>query len=127
MNQRIIYKTNDGGIAVITPMVDCGLTVEQIALKDVPAGKPFKIVDAADIPIDRSQRDAWTVDDADLTDGVGVGARAFFIQQLTAELAQTKAMTPPEISDDELDQWQQGQQQHIDRLTAQVHSLESQP
>ena len=42
-----------------------------IAIKDVPAGKPFKIVDASDIPSDRSQRDAWTVDDAELTDGIG--------------------------------------------------------
>lgn len=71
MTKRIIYQTDDGGVAVIIPAPDCGLTVEQIALKDVPAGKPFKIVDAVDVPSDRSQRDAWTVDEDDLTDGVG--------------------------------------------------------
>jgi hypothetical protein len=37
----------------------------------VPAGKPYKIVDAADLPTDRAYRNAWTVDEADLTDGVG--------------------------------------------------------
>jgi hypothetical protein len=37
----------------------------------VPTGKPYKIVDVADIPADRGQRDAWTVNEADLTDGVG--------------------------------------------------------
>ena len=58
MNQRIIYPTDDGSIAVIVP-ADCGLTIEEIAAKDVPAGKPYKIVDVADIPSDRTFRDAW--------------------------------------------------------------------
>jgi len=76
---RIIYKTDEGGVAVIIPTPE---TLEQhgiqaIAIKDVPAGKPFKIVDAADIPSDRSQRDAWTVDEADLTDGIGGTSNEF--------------------------------------------------
>lgn len=71
MSKRIIYQTDDGGVAVIIPAPDCGLTAEQIALKDVPAGKPFKIVDVSDIPTDRSEREGWTVDEADLTDGHG--------------------------------------------------------
>jgi hypothetical protein len=58
MNQRIIYPTDDGGVAIIIP-ADCGLTVEEIAAKDVPQGKPFKIVDAEDIPTDRTFRNAW--------------------------------------------------------------------
>ena len=58
MNQRIIYPTDEGGVAVIIP-ADCGLTIEEIAAKDVPAGKPFKIVDVADIPEDRTFRAAW--------------------------------------------------------------------
>jgi len=58
MNQRIIYPTDDGGVAVIVP-ADCGLTIDEIAVKDVPEGKPYKIVDVADIPTDRTFRDAW--------------------------------------------------------------------
>lgn len=58
MNSRIIYPTDDGGVAVIVP-ADCGLTIEQIAAKDVPAGKHYKIVDVADIPSDRTFRGAW--------------------------------------------------------------------
>jgi hypothetical protein len=58
MNSRIIYQTNDGGVAIIVP-ADCGLTIEEIAAKDVPAGKPYKIVDVADIPSDRTWRNAW--------------------------------------------------------------------
>jgi hypothetical protein len=59
MNLRIIYPTDDGGVAVIIPAAECGLTIEEIAAKDVPAGKPFKIVDVADIPTDRTFRNAW--------------------------------------------------------------------
>jgi hypothetical protein len=58
MNQRIIYPTDDGGVAIIIP-ADCGLTIEEIAAKDVPEGKPFKIVDVSDIPTDRTFRNAW--------------------------------------------------------------------
>lgn len=59
MNQRIIYPTDEGGVAVIVPAAECGLTIEEIATKDVPAGKPCKIVDVADIPTDRTFRGAW--------------------------------------------------------------------
>ncbi len=59
MNQRIIYPNDDGGVSVIVPAAECGLTIEEIAAKDVPAGKPYKIVDASDIPTDRTFRNAW--------------------------------------------------------------------
>jgi hypothetical protein len=59
MNQRIIYPNDDGGVSVIVPAAECGLTIEEIAAKDVPAGKPFQIVDVSDIPSDRTFRNAW--------------------------------------------------------------------
>jgi hypothetical protein len=59
MNQRIIYPTDDGGVAIIVPAAECGLTIEEIAAKDVPAGKTYKIVDVADILSDRTFRNAW--------------------------------------------------------------------
>jgi hypothetical protein len=59
MDKRIIYPTDDGGVAVIVPAPDCGLTIEQIAEKDVPAGKEYQIVDVINIPGDRTFRDAW--------------------------------------------------------------------
>jgi hypothetical protein len=58
-NPRIIYPTPEGGVAIIIPAPDSGLTVEQIAAKDVPAGVPFRIVSSADIPDDRTFRNAW--------------------------------------------------------------------
>ena len=62
MNSRIIYPTDDGGVAVIVPAAECGLTIEAIAAKDVPQGVPFKIVDVSDIPSDRTFRNAWNAD-----------------------------------------------------------------
>jgi hypothetical protein len=58
MNSRIIYPTDDGGVAIIIP-ADCGLSIEEIAAKSVPEGKPFKIIDTADVPTDRTFRNAW--------------------------------------------------------------------
>ena len=61
MNQRIIYKTTDGGVAVIIPAPDCGLSIEEIAAKDVPQGFKYFIVDASEIPTDRTFRNAWEI------------------------------------------------------------------
>ena len=77
MNSRIIYPTDEGGVAVIVPAPECELTIEEIAAKDVPAGKPYKIVDVADVPSDQTFRMAWTVNEADLTDGVGAESNEF--------------------------------------------------
>jgi len=83
MNQRIIYPTDDGGVAVIVPSPNClqEHTIEEIAAKDVPAGKPYKIVDVADIPLDRTFRNAWTVNESDLTDGVGAESNEFSVKE----------------------------------------------
>jgi hypothetical protein len=59
MNQRIIYPNDEGGVSIIVPAPECGLTIEEIAAKDVPAGKPFQIVDVSEIPADRTFRNAW--------------------------------------------------------------------
>ena len=56
---RIIYPNDDLGVAVVVPAP--GVEQEQ-ALQAVPSGKPYLIVDAHDIPADRTFRDAWTAD-----------------------------------------------------------------
>lgn len=73
MNQRIIYPTDEGGVAVIIPAPECGLSIEEIAAKDVPpivvhgpegsvassTPRPYKIVEDSEIPADRTFRNAW--------------------------------------------------------------------
>ena len=79
MTKRIIYQNDEGGVAILTPTEECLAThtIEAIAAKDVPAGKPYKIVDMADVPSDRTFRSAWEVDEASLTDGVGADSNEF--------------------------------------------------
>lgn len=79
MSERIIYKTDEGGVAIVIPTPEAleAYGIMAIAIKDVPAGKPFKILSAAEIPSDRTQRNAWTVDEADLTDGIGGNSNEF--------------------------------------------------
>lgn len=86
MSKRILYPDDSGGVVVLIPALNNAInpitgellplgkptdileegfrliTVEDIAKKDVPQGKPFKIVDVADVPTDRSLRNAWEVD-----------------------------------------------------------------
>jgi hypothetical protein len=80
--QRIIYPNRDG-IAVIIPAPNSGLPIEQIARKDVPAGVAYRIIDALQIPADRSEREAWTADFS-TPDGFGIGAEAWFAEKNNA-------------------------------------------
>lgn len=80
MTQRIIYPQQNGSVALIIPAPNCGLTVEEIARKDVPAGVPYLIVNNPDLPEDHSFFDAWEADFSN-PDGYGIGADAWFSEQ----------------------------------------------
>ena len=79
MEKRIIYQNDAGGVSVLVPAQEAveKYGIDAIAKKDVPAGKPYKIVDVADISDDRTFRDAWEVDAELLTDGVGAESDEF--------------------------------------------------
>ena len=79
MNQVILYKQDNGTVAIIRPTEEALAIygIDAIASKDVPFGKKYKIVNATDIPTDRTQRSAWTVADTVLTDGVGAESNEF--------------------------------------------------
>jgi hypothetical protein len=70
--QAIIFKQDNGRLSVIYPVPEALAAhgIQAIARKDVPAGKPFKIIETRDLP-PRDQRAGWTIDDALLTDGIG--------------------------------------------------------
>jgi hypothetical protein len=73
----IIYNQDNGIPAVVIPTQEAldAHGIMAIATKDVPAGKPFKIVAAADLP--DAPQETWVVDDADLTDGIGGESHEF--------------------------------------------------
>lgn len=62
MNQRIIYPNDEGGVSIIVPAPEYleTYTIEELAAKDVPPGKPYEIIDVSELPSDRTFRDAWT-------------------------------------------------------------------
>ena len=78
MQQVILYKQDNGIPAIIIPTQEAlsRYGIYAIAQKDVPAGKPFKIIDASELPQDVPQ-EAWEIDEADLTDGVGGESNSF--------------------------------------------------
>ena len=78
MTQRIIFKT-DEGLAVIIPSDEAlaTRTIQEIADKDVPSGVAYKIVAVADLPSDRTFRNAWDIADSELSDGVGADRETY--------------------------------------------------
>jgi hypothetical protein len=68
---KIIYRTSENTVAVISPAPNWAGTMEELAQKDVPTGLKYKIVEDSIIPSDRSFRNAWEVEESELTDGVG--------------------------------------------------------
>jgi hypothetical protein len=77
MTQVIIYNQDNGIPAVVMPTQEAldAHGIMAIAIKDVPAGKPFKIVDASELPTE--PQETWVVDEADLTDGIGGASNEF--------------------------------------------------
>ena len=71
MTQVIIYNQDNGVPAVVVPTQEAldSHGIMAIAVKDVPHGKPFKIVNAEDLPSE--PQETWVVSDDDLTDGFG--------------------------------------------------------
>ena len=61
ITKRIIYSTPEGGVAIVTPVEP--LPIEEIAIKCVPPGIPFEIVEIDIIPTDRTFRNAWVMGD----------------------------------------------------------------
>lgn len=59
MDKVIIYPNDNGTVAILVPAPDCGLTIQEIADKDVPAGKPYQIINRSELPTDGTFRDAW--------------------------------------------------------------------
>lgn len=77
IDKRIIYLNEDdkleSDVSIVIPSTE-GLedsTIDDLAKKLVPTGKKYKIVDKSEISNDRTFRNAWTIAESELTDGVG--------------------------------------------------------
>lgn len=54
----IIFPQDDNKVSVITPAPEFADQIEAVAKKDVPSGKPWRIIDDAALP-PRDIRDRW--------------------------------------------------------------------
>lgn len=84
MTQVIIYPNDKGWLSVLTPAPECGLSVEEVARKDVPAGKPYHIINADQLPQEFIFFEAWEADFSS-PDGQGIGHDAWFAEQVAKE------------------------------------------
>ena len=75
LTQRIVYQLPERPVSVVIP-AECGLSLAQIGRKDVPPGVPFWIVDASDLPEDRTFRNAWDLDFDSMGSPHGFGGQA---------------------------------------------------
>ena len=70
--KRIIYQNSEGGVSVIIPTESV-----ELALKDVPEGVAYEIVEDDAIPADRFFRNAWVANgaavDVDLSKAKDIG------------------------------------------------------
>lgn len=80
--QSIVYQ-NDTKIGVIEPVQ--GLDIKDVALRCVPEGSPYLIVDTSELPSDATYREAWDADFSE-PDGVGIGPENYFIQKAKGNL-----------------------------------------
>mgnify|MGYP001192148639 FL=1 len=70
MSDVIIWKQDNGVLAITHPALNCGLTIDEIAKKDLPTGKKYKIISSTELPNWDEFRDAWTCPDDYLDTGV---------------------------------------------------------
>jgi hypothetical protein len=80
MKKVIIYPNDEGWLSVVNPAPECELSVEDIAKKDVPAGKPYHIIDVSQLPQDPVFFAAWEADFSN-PDGHGVGHDVWYAEQ----------------------------------------------
>jgi hypothetical protein len=71
MSAPVILFLNAGAPALLVPSPEAlaRMSLLEIAVKDVPAGRPFLIVEASDLPA--GPQEDWALDETTFTDGVG--------------------------------------------------------
>lgn len=83
---RVIYKNKDNSVAVLIPaqeVLDI-VGLQALAEKDVPHNLPYWLVSDTDIPSDRTDRNAWILENMPEPDGFGGVSNEFTDAQLLA-------------------------------------------
>ncbi len=62
-NTRIIYRKDDGGVAIVTPIPSPETTLEEAIERTVPPGVPYRVIDVSELPSEKKYRNAWIWED----------------------------------------------------------------
>ena len=74
MNIRIIYPNDAGGICCVIPTGE--IPIEEIIKKDVPSGKPYKLIDVNQLPPEAQYWDEFfDALEHDFSDHDGIGGQ----------------------------------------------------
>ena len=84
MKTVIIFPNDNGGVVLCHPVENCGIPLVEIARKDVPAGKPYFILAAEQVPTDHTFFGAFEADFSQ-PHGYGIGQEAWFAEQAAQE------------------------------------------
>jgi len=87
MDKIIVFPNDNGGVVFCYPAKECGMSLEEIARKDVPAGKPYLLLTDEEVPADHTFFDAFEADFSN-PDGHGIGQEAWFAEQSDKEQAE---------------------------------------
>lgn len=79
MDWVIIFNNHQGKLRVtyLAPEVVAERGLKNVAESIVPEGLPYKLIHENELPSDRLFLDAWEVDSALLTDGIGKSNHVF--------------------------------------------------
>jgi hypothetical protein len=93
MTKRILYTQEDGSVAIIIPT-----GAVEASIKDVPAGLDYEIVDTAEIPSDRTFRNAWQHDTTTAPQKIVTDVpKAKLIAHTSRRAARAEAFAPHDI------------------------------
>lgn len=67
MTKRIVYNEKDGSVSILFPVLECGMTVEEIAAAHVPEGCVSMIADMSELPENLDHLEAWVFDETKMT------------------------------------------------------------
>ena len=51
----------NGGVSILVPSTHCP-SIDRL-IQDVPAGRPYQVIDMSEVPTDRTFRNAWTFEE----------------------------------------------------------------
>lgn len=129
MNSIIVFPNDTGNVVFCYPAPSWNRSIEELAQKDVPAGKPYLIVSENELPTDHTFFNAFEADFSN-PDGYGIGPQAWFIEQYEAEIAAINAeQIPARLPDDQqtveeydavVSQWEAGKAARIAQLNTQI-------